>query len=295
MAAGGEKKAIGKRRRIGEPRRERMRFEMIDGDQRLVVHQRDRLGRGQPDDEPADQARPGGRGDAVERIEGKLRFRHRRGDDVVERLDMGAGGDLGHHAAEFGVLADLRENDVGQNPAAAVRGPLDQGRGRLVAGRLDAEDDHRCLDIPRRRYYKPFRTASPEYCKVQWHKPRPEHPSCASARAARRWRSCRRARCSAGSPLRAASTRSGSRSRSSAPRATRSRTGRWPKPAARGSSPRKSRRRSCPARSTSPCIPRRTCRPYCRRASCCRRSCRAKMRATRSSAASFPPPQAGEG
>ena len=57
MAAGGEKQAIGKRRRIGEPRGQRMRFQMIDRDQRLVVRKRDRLGRGQPDDDAADQAR----------------------------------------------------------------------------------------------------------------------------------------------------------------------------------------------------------------------------------------------
>jgi hypothetical protein len=36
---------------------------------------------------------------------------------VIERLDMGAGGDFRHHAAEFGVLADLRQHDIGQNAA----------------------------------------------------------------------------------------------------------------------------------------------------------------------------------
>ena len=66
MAAGGEEQAIGKRRPVGEPRRERMRFQMIDGDQRLVVRERNRLRRGQPDDDAADQARAGGGGDAVE-------------------------------------------------------------------------------------------------------------------------------------------------------------------------------------------------------------------------------------
>jgi hypothetical protein len=35
-----------------------MRFQMIDRDQRLVVHQRDRLGHGQADDDAADQAGP---------------------------------------------------------------------------------------------------------------------------------------------------------------------------------------------------------------------------------------------
>ena len=33
-------------------------------------------------------------------------------DDVIERLDMGAGGDFRHHAAEFRMLADLRQHDI---------------------------------------------------------------------------------------------------------------------------------------------------------------------------------------
>ena len=68
VAAGGEKQAIGKGHGVGEPRRERVRFQMIDRDQRLVVGQRDRLGRGQADDDAADQAGPGRGGDAVERL-----------------------------------------------------------------------------------------------------------------------------------------------------------------------------------------------------------------------------------
>ena len=107
--------------------------------------ERDRLRRGQPDDDAADQPRPGGGRDAVEVAERNPRLGHGLGDDVVERLDMGAGGDFRHHAAEFGMLADLRQHDIGQNPPRAVRGPPDHGRGRLVAGRLDAENDHRCI------------------------------------------------------------------------------------------------------------------------------------------------------
>ena len=37
VAAGGEKQAIGKRDVVGQPRGQRMRFEMVDRDQRLVV------------------------------------------------------------------------------------------------------------------------------------------------------------------------------------------------------------------------------------------------------------------
>jgi hypothetical protein len=62
---------------------------------------------------------------------------------MIQRLDMGAGGDLGHHAAEFGVFADLRQHHIGQDFAAAVVSTFDHCRGSLVAGRFDAEHNHR--------------------------------------------------------------------------------------------------------------------------------------------------------
>ena len=58
---------------------------------------------------------------------------------------MGAGGNFRHHTAEFGMFVDLRKHDVGQDPPSCVAGPRDHGRRRLVAGCLDAEDDHRCI------------------------------------------------------------------------------------------------------------------------------------------------------
>ena len=145
VAAGREEQAIRKRRPVGQPRGERVRLQMVDRDQRLVVHKRDCLGHGQSDDHAADQARSGGRGNAVERGERQLRLVHRLGDDGIERLDMGAGGDFRHHAAERGMLADLRKNDVRQDAALSFRIPLHHGGGGFVAGRFDAEDDHRCI------------------------------------------------------------------------------------------------------------------------------------------------------
>ena len=64
---------------------------------------------------------------------------------MIERLHMGAGGDFRHHAAESRVFAHLAEDDVGQDFAAPVFGALDHRRRGLVAGRLDAEDDHLLL------------------------------------------------------------------------------------------------------------------------------------------------------
>ena len=67
---------------------------------------------------------------------------HRRRDDDVERLDMGACRDLRNHAAERRMLLDLRQHHVGQDGSAAVRRALDHRRRGLIAGRLDAEHDH---------------------------------------------------------------------------------------------------------------------------------------------------------
>ena len=97
-----------------------MRLEMVDRDQRLVGDQRDRLGGGQADDHAADQARARPR-PRRRRCSSKLAPASAIAlrDDAVERLDMGARGDLRHHAAEGGMLVDLRQHDVGQDLAAA--------------------------------------------------------------------------------------------------------------------------------------------------------------------------------
>ena len=62
-------------------------------------------------------------------------------DDAVEALDMGAGGDLRHHAAVLAVLLPLRAHDIGQDLAARLAiAPHHRSRG-LVAARLDAEHE----------------------------------------------------------------------------------------------------------------------------------------------------------
>src|SRR5262249_8824534 len=69
MTAGREKQAIGKRGAVGEAGGERMRLEMVDGDQWLARDQGDRLGGGQTDDDATDQARACGGGNTVDRLE----------------------------------------------------------------------------------------------------------------------------------------------------------------------------------------------------------------------------------
>jgi len=64
-------------------------------------------------------------------------------DHLVERLDMGARGDLRHHPAEGLVLLELRQDHVRADRAVAALVAFDHGRRRLVASRLDSEYKHR--------------------------------------------------------------------------------------------------------------------------------------------------------
>src|SRR6202040_1506275 len=66
MAAGYEEEQKRKVELVREPGGQRMRFEMVDGNQRLADDEGDRLRGGEPDDHAADQARSGRSGDAVE-------------------------------------------------------------------------------------------------------------------------------------------------------------------------------------------------------------------------------------
>lgn len=72
-----------------------MALEVVDGDKRLAGRERDRLRRGQADQHAADQPRAGGRGDRVDLAKADAGLAHRGRDHGVERLDMGAGGNLG--------------------------------------------------------------------------------------------------------------------------------------------------------------------------------------------------------
>ncbi len=120
-----------------------MRLQMIDRDQRRVVHQRDGFRRGETDDDAADQSGTGRRGDAAEVAESDAGFFHRGADNPVEHVDMGARSDLGHDAAERRMLVNLRAHDVGQNPPRPVAQPLDHGGGGFVAGGLDPQYQRR--------------------------------------------------------------------------------------------------------------------------------------------------------
>ncbi len=142
MAAGGQEQQVGKGEPVGEPRGQRMRFQVVDRQQRLSCHQRQGLGGDEADQHPADQAGTGGHGDAVHVREREARAVQRPGDQPVEHFHMGPGRDLRHHAAIGRVLGDLAQHLVRQDDAAAVLARRHDGGGGLVAGGLDTQHVH---------------------------------------------------------------------------------------------------------------------------------------------------------
>ena len=126
---------------MGEAWGERVRLEMVHGDEGQPARERDGLPRGDADDQPADQPRPRRGGDAVDLVEAETSFGQRLGDENIEQLDMGARGDLRHDAAELGVERKLRAHHIGEDDALAACLAPHQGGGGLVAARLDAEHD----------------------------------------------------------------------------------------------------------------------------------------------------------
>ena len=88
---------------------------MVDRDEGLSRHQRDRLGRGEADHDAADQPRPRRRRDAVDL--GGLHAGALEGasHDPVDSLDMSSRRDLRHDAAIGGMRRDLAENLVRQD------------------------------------------------------------------------------------------------------------------------------------------------------------------------------------
>jgi hypothetical protein len=63
-------------------------------------------------------------------------------DQRIEHLDMGAGGDLRHDAAEGDMLVDLRFDLVGQDDTRAVAAPQHHSGGRFITGGLNSQHAH---------------------------------------------------------------------------------------------------------------------------------------------------------
>ena len=133
MSAGNQKQEIRESEvRIGEARRKRVAFEMIDGDQRLPGSERQPLSRKKRDHHSADQPGPGGRGDRIDVVDRHLGVTQNPLDQAWQDLDVGACGDLRNDAAIGLVSAVLAHHGLGED--LPVTG--DQRHGAVVAGGL---------------------------------------------------------------------------------------------------------------------------------------------------------------
>ena len=222
MPARDQQQRVGKReRRIGQPRAQRVAFEMVDRQQRLVARHRQRLGGDQPDHHPADQPRPGGRRDRVAHRRAQPGLVEHPLDQRRQPLGMGARGDLGHHPAVGRVGLVLR----GDAPARGSR------RSSVTSA---AAVSSQLLSMPRtiliRRFHwtkMPIRASAPDG----------PLPSSSSAPAARRWPWRRPRKRARGCARRTAGRRTRSSWSRCWPAATRSRTARSPRSAARRCGP----------------------------------------------------------
>ena len=119
-------------------------LEQVDGDvadevvhpvQRLVEGDRECLGRGQPDDQRAHQARAGSDGDRVHLGQVDVGGLTGPAKGWDQRLQVRPAGDLGYHSTEADVLLHRGRDFVGQQSIA----PDDAHPGLVTAG-LDTED-----------------------------------------------------------------------------------------------------------------------------------------------------------
>ena len=115
MAARRQQDEIGKDDIGGEPRGQRVRLQVVDRDEWLSGREGDAFSGHQSDQDPADQTRPRGCGDAVKLFRPDPRFEQRACDQRIDDLDVGARRDFRHDAAEGGMRRNLAHHFVGKN------------------------------------------------------------------------------------------------------------------------------------------------------------------------------------
>ena len=132
-----QQQKIGKADLVDEPRAEGMAFQMVHRVIGNAARRGDGLGGHCADNDPADQARPAGRGDPVEITHGHTGLLHRPPDHTVNGIKMGARGNFGHHTAMRGMHLHLRGDLAGKDGAVAFH----ECRCCLVAAALDSEHE----------------------------------------------------------------------------------------------------------------------------------------------------------
>ena len=88
MAAGNQQQQVGKIDAVGQPRRQGMPFQVIDGQERQLMNGGDRLGRHDADHDAADQAGAAGRRHGAEVLEFDPRRLHCLVDQPVDVLQV---------------------------------------------------------------------------------------------------------------------------------------------------------------------------------------------------------------
>jgi hypothetical protein len=92
--------------------------EVIHAGERARPGSRQALGDADPHQQATCEARTTGDGQEVEIVVADTGAFEGRVQDVREAFEVVAGGELGHHAAEFRVEVDLGVDDVGEDAAA---------------------------------------------------------------------------------------------------------------------------------------------------------------------------------
>ena len=201
-----------------------MAFEMVDRDQRLARRQRQPLAGEQPDHHPADQPRPGGRGDRVDLADR---------DVGLVRAPGGPGRAGSRHGRARRFRGRRRRTGGARRSARRPPGRGSAGRSSTSAAALSSQEDSRPRISAIERCPLPQAALCASAARDGPHL-HPRHPRLAAG-AGPGAHGRRRARGGAWLGARAASRSSPSR-----PAATGSRTGRWPRSAARRCGPRSS-------------------------------------------------------
>ena len=122
-------------RKVEEVRKD-MSLQMVDLDHRDVVRQGESFGEGHAHEQRTEQSRTACEGDGIQFVGGDAGLLERRVDHRDDVLLVCTRGQFGDHPAVFH-MHGLRGDDVRQQRRVA-----DDGRRRIVARRLDAEDGY---------------------------------------------------------------------------------------------------------------------------------------------------------
>ena len=121
-----------------EPARVEVALEMVHADVRHAAHERERLRRAHAHEQRAGQARAVARGDGVDRLELDPGLAQGVGHHRHDEIDVRAARDFGHDPAVLRVQVDLARHHRRPDHSNV----LDHRRGRLVARRLDSQDQN---------------------------------------------------------------------------------------------------------------------------------------------------------